>query len=323
MSSRTPPLNSLRVLEAAARLLSFKKAAEELHVTPAAVSHQVSQLESLLGMPLFKRVNQGIELTAAARMSLPKLQQGMECLRDAVEQMQAHARAKIITVTAAPSFAMCWLMPRLHRFILANPEIDVHVNTQLGPYFGSRGAQVVEGNVHAWASASDVVLVYGKGRYGDLKVHRLLPLTITPLCSPRLLQGERPLTTPESLAGHTLLHDGRGTQTEYKPYWGLWCKAMRLEHFPTDAGPRFAHALLALNAAAEGHGIVTSTPQLAVGHIESGKLVAPFALELPIDSAYFVASTRAAFEREDVARFWAWLQAEAAAVPPAPQARST
>src|SRR2546426_545605 len=82
---------------------------------------------------------------------------------------------------AAPSFAMCWLMPRLHRFILAHPEVDVHVVTQLGPYFGSKGSRVADFNVNAWAAASDVVLIYGKGNYPELKVERLLPLTITPL----------------------------------------------------------------------------------------------------------------------------------------------
>lgn len=312
MAARIPPLNSLKVLEAAARLLSFKRASQELHVTPAAVSHQLAQLESLLGVPLFKRVNQGIELTTPARMCLPKLQEGMECLREAVEQIHAHAQTDTITVTAAPSFAMCWLMPRLHRFILAHPELDVHVVTQLGAHFGTKRSRMPDSDAGAWAAASDVALIYGKGHYPELEVEKLLPLTVTPLCSPRLLSGEKPLDTPEALGHHTLLHDDRGAHAENKPYWRLWSNAMQLKHFNPDAGPRFIHALLALNAAAEGLGVVASTPQLAAGHIEAGKLVAPFDLEVPIDSSYFIASTRSAYKRSDVAKFRAWLHAEAA-----------
>lgn len=311
---RTPPLNALKVLEAAARHLSFKKAAQELHVTPTAVSHQVGQLEDLLGVVLFKRVNQGIELTAAARACLPSLQEGMACLREAVELMQTTSNTRVITVTAAPSFASCWLMPRLHRFTLANPQIDVRVATQLGPYCGSQASRMGDFNIHAWAAESDVVLIYGSGHYPELKAERLLPLTITPLCAPQALQGAVPLTEPQALAHHTLLHDGRGTQTQNKSYWHLWSKAMGLKLPRVDDGPQFAHALLALNAAADGFGVVASTPQLAATHLENGRLIAPFELEIRLDAAYFIVCSKAAYGRDDVAMFRAWLHAESCAV---------
>ena len=246
MNNRIPALNSLRIFEAAARLGSFKKAAEELVVTPSAVSHQVSELESLLGVQLFKRVSQGIELTPAARLCLPKLQQGLECVRESIDQLRQHAAMETISVAASPTFAMRWLMPRLHRFIMAHPEYDVQVSTKIGTFRGARGERSNAQGIHACAEEADIALMYGRGQYPELQVEKLLDLTVAPMCSPDVLRGRDPLTSPEGLARHVLIHDDRGLLYSNRSFWQLWLDAAHVTHVNAEVGPRFTHAWLAL-----------------------------------------------------------------------------
>src|SRR3990167_2188897 len=131
MSERLPPLNALKAFESAARHLSLKRAAQELSVTPAAISHQVKALEGVLGVKLFRRLNRALELTVAARAALPKLSEGFAILAQAVAAMRPQTDSAKVTVSAAPSFATRWLMPRLHRFFAAHPEIEVRVSARM------------------------------------------------------------------------------------------------------------------------------------------------------------------------------------------------
>jgi LysR family glycine cleavage system transcriptional activator len=314
MAIRTPPLNSLKVFEAAARHLSFKKAAEELCVTPAAVSRQLSHLEALIGAPLFRRFNQGIELTSAARLCLPKLQEGLECLRESVEQIHQHTESHVLTVVSAPSFAMRWLMPRLHRFAMLHPDIDVQVSTRLDPYGERRNTRRSTGDFQSWAAEADVVLMYGADNLAEtvpsLHVETLIPLSVTPLCSPQLLDDELGMGTPEDMLQQVLLHDDRGLRYGRKPFWRHWLDAAGLKDKGTDGGLHFTHSLLALEAAMDGLGIVASTPVLVADELRSGRLVAPFDLEVPLNSAYHVISDDVAYKRDDVAQFRAWLRSE-------------
>src|SRR5690349_13836260 len=130
MAERLPPLNSLRAFESAARHMSLKAAAQELNVTPAAISHQIKGLEDQLGIKLFRRLNRGLMLTKAARTALPKLHEGFESLAQAVALMRPQIDGGQLTVSAAPSFAARWLMPRLHRFFAQHPEVDVRVTAR-------------------------------------------------------------------------------------------------------------------------------------------------------------------------------------------------
>src|SRR5436305_11401937 len=184
MANRLPPLNALRAFEAAARHLSVKKAAIELNVTPAAVSHQIRMLEDYLGVQLFHRYNRALELTDAARASLPKLREGFDCLVQAVERLRSHVSGGVLTVSAAPSFAARWLMPRLHRFIAAHPEVDVRISarTRLSTQQGRDNA-VERNTLESWLEDSDVAILYGHGDYPDLRVDKLFPLTVAPICS--------------------------------------------------------------------------------------------------------------------------------------------
>ena len=313
MSQRLPPLNALKAFEAAARHLSVKKAAVELNVTPAAVSHQIRTLEEYLDLQLFHRYNRALELTDAARACLPKLREGFDCLAQAVERLRTHTSGGMLTVSAAPSFAARWLMPRLHRFIAAHHEIDVRVSARMRRVSVDGKVDVAErATIETWLDDSDVAILYGHGHYPDMDVHRLLSLTITPICSPKLLTGEHPLRTPEDLKHHMLLHDDTGDMYDGESFWEVWLEAAGVNGIDAKRGARFSHAVLALEAAIDAVGVVASMPSLAAEELASGKLVMPFDLKVPLDSAYYLECAPHAKTRPAVAAFRDWLIAEAA-----------
>lgn len=309
MASRLPPLNALRAFEAAARHLSVKKAAIELNVTPAAVSHQIRMLEDYLGVQLFHRYNRALELTDAARASLPKLREGFDCLVQAVERLRSHVSGGVLTVSAAPSFAARWLMPRLHRFIAAHPEVDVRVSARMRRVSVDGKGDVAErATVEAWLDDSDIAILYGRGHYPALWVKKLLDLTLAPICSPKLLQhAEHPLKTPADLAHHMLLHDDTGDLYDNNPFWDVWLRAADVHGVDARRGPHFSHAVLAFEAAIDAVGVVASMPVLAAEDIAAGRLVVPFELRVSLESAYYLVCHESASTRPAVALFRDWL----------------
>lgn len=310
-----PPLNALRAFETVARHLSVKKAAVELNVTPAAVSHQIKALEDHLGLQLFHRQNRALELTEAARVCLPKLREGFDNLAQAVERLRMHKGGGMLTVTAAPSFAARWLMPRLHRFFEAHPEIDVRISARLRQPSegGRRGAVAERATVDTWLADSDISILYGRGDYPGFTVDKLLSLTITPVCSPKVATDrDHPLIRPRDLKHHLLLHDDTGDLYDGVSFWEVWLKAAGVEDVAVSRGPHFSHAVLAFEAAIEGLGVVASLPVLAESDLHAARLVTPFALRVPLASAYWLVSTEAAVTRPAVRAFREWLLAEAA-----------
>lgn len=312
MATRLPPLNALKAFEAAARHLSVKKAAVELNVTPAAVSHQVRTLEEHLGVQLFHRYNRALELTDAARAALPKLREGFDCLVQAVERLRTHQSSGVMTVSAAPSFAARWLMPRLHRFLAAHPEIDVKVSARMRRVSVDGKGDVAErATVEGWLDDSDVAILYGRGHYPGLRVNKLLDLTVTPVCSPQLLTGEHALKSPEDLQHHLLLHDDTGDLYDGEPFWEVWLKAANVSGINVRRGPHFSHAVLAFEAAMDGIGVLATMPVLAAEDLAAGRLVTPFDLRVPLASAYYLVCEENAATRPAVAAFHAWLIGEA------------
>jgi LysR family glycine cleavage system transcriptional activator len=313
MASRLPPLNALRAFEAAARHLSVKKAAIELNVTPAAVSHQIRMLEDYLGVQLFHRYNRALELTDAARASLPKLREGFDCLVQAVERLRSHVSGGVLTVSAAPSFAARWLMPRLHRFIAAHPEVDVRVSARMRRVSVDGKGDVAErATVEAWLDDSDIAILYGRGNYPGMWVKKLLDLTLAPICSPRLVHGEHPLVEPQDLAQHMLLHDDTGDLYDNEPFWDIWLRAAGVQGIDARRGPHFSHAVLAFEAAIDAVGVVATMPVLAAEDIAAGRLVTPFKLHVPLESAYYLVCHESASTRPAVLLFRDWLLDEAA-----------
>lgn len=313
MPVRLPPLNSLKAFEAAARHLSVKKAAIELNVTSAAVSHQIRTLEDYLGVQLFLRYNRALELTDVARAALPKLGEGFDCLAQAVALLRSQQNGGSLTVSAAPSFAARWLMPRLHRFIAAHPEIDVRISARMRRVSVDGKGDVAErATVDAWLADSDVAIFYGRGNVPGILIERLLDLSITPICSPKLLSGEHPLKEPADLKYHLLLHDDTGELYDNEPFWRRWLHAAGVADVDANKGPHFSHAVLAFEAAIDAVGVLASMPVLAAEDIASGKLVAPFDLVVKLPDGYYMACSERADDRPAVAAFRAWLRDEAA-----------
>lgn len=314
MTSRLPPLNALKAFESAARHLSVKRAAAELNVTPAAVSHQVKALEDYLGVRLFLRHNRALELTEAARAALPKLREGFDSLTQAVERLRAHKGMGQLTVSAAPSFAARWLMPRLHRFFDAHRDIDVRISARLRQSVsGGRRELAERSTIDAWLADSDVAILYGRGNYPGSRVDRLMALNVTPICSPKLITDPaHPLLWPRDLEHHLLLHDDTGDLYDGVSFWEVWLEAAGVTGVDLNRGPHFSHAVLAFESAVEGHGVVATMPVLAEADINAGRLVTPFELRVPLESAYYLVCSEEAAAREPVAAFRAWILAEAA-----------
>lgn len=309
---RLPPLNALRAFEAAARHLSFATAAKELHVTPAAVSHQIKGLEEYVGQDLFRRLPRGLELTRAGRAFVPKLREGFERFGEAVDELHSVEDSAGLSVSVATSFATRWLAPRLHRFVSAHPELDVRINASTR-LIDPRGNQLAARNAVAGPPVedADIVVRYGTGDYPGFRVDKLLPVAVTPMCSPRLLDGGHPLRDAVDLKQHVLIHDNL-LYDDGRPLWDAWFEAAGVPGADTTHGLRFSHAMLALEAAADGMGIALGMPVLAGSDLDSGRLVAPLAFSLPLKFAYYIVSGAHTAERDDVAAFRNWLLAEAA-----------
>src|SRR5204862_4735278 len=267
MNGHLPPLSALRAFEAAARLMSFSKAADELNVTPAAISHQIHALEQDLGIRLFLRLNRAVELTPSARVLLPGLSEAFAGIQASVRRLRAHNDTGTLTVTASPSFTAKWLVPRLHRFQERNPAVDVRI---------SASDEVVDLS----KADFDLAIRYGTGRYPGLHVETLLQNEVFPACSPRLLADGPPLRTPDDLAHHALIHDQAADRDPLAPTWALWLKAAGVTCVPPASGLSFSAGHLALDAAIAGHGVVLACSSIAAADIAAGRLMRLFSLAL-------------------------------------------
>lgn len=301
MARRLPPLNGLRAFEASARYLSFTKAAEELNVTPAAVSQQVKALEEYFGVQLFKRLTRALMLTDSGQLVLPVLQEGFDKLSEADRILRNRRDDRILTVSVAPSFGAKWLVPRLEAFRRKHPDYEIRIDATDTP------ADFRRDNV-------DIALRYGLGEYPGLMSECLLTEVGLPVCSPRLLEGEHPLRTPEDLRLHTLLHIQWKMENEAAPNWRMWLRAAGYEDIDPDRGPQFSMESMAIQAAIDGQGVALISNALIVDDIASGRLVLPFAEETQHKTrfCYFLVYPEAHLERPKVAAFREWVAQEAA-----------
>lgn len=299
MSTDLPPLGSLRAFEAAARHLSFAKAADELAVTPAAISHQIKGLEEWLGLPLFVRGNRKVTLSEAGRACLPGVRDGFDRLRQAVGQARALTASQILTVTTAPGLAAQWLVPRLEGFQRLHPEIDVRISANF---------EVVD----LRSGRADIGVRYGAGLYPGLKVYRMFGDAVVPVCAPALAAS---LKVPADLAACRLLHDDSARFDPTQPDWRMWLKAVGTSHPETERGLHFSHAEHAIAAAEQGLGVLLSRRRLVAPAVAAGRLVIPFAVDMPTRLAYWLVHPEGAERQPKVAAFRDWLLAEAAGEP--------
>ena len=303
--NRLPPLNALRAFVAAAKHLSFSRAATELHVTPAAVSQQVKQLEDHLGCMLFKRTSRTLLLTDEGQACLPGLAEAFDKLGEALGQIQLVGSSGVLAVSVAPSFAAKWLVPRLDSFQSGHPEIDVRV---------SASNQVVD-----FASDDfDCAIRYGSGNYPGLLVKKLLTEAVVPVCSPALLEAAEPLRAPAALRHHTLLHDDSPDLDPSCPDWRMWLKAASVDGVDAARGLRFNQSSLVLEAALSGRGVALAKERLASADLAAGRLVKPFGTSQPVDFAYWFVCPPPKMALTKVMMFRDWLCGQASAATAAP-----
>jgi len=295
---RLPPLNSLRSFEAAARHLSFSKAAEELFVTPAAVSHQVKALEDWLGLSLFKRLNRAVMLTDEGQSYVLGVRNGLSLIETATEKIMRQDASGHLNVDTMPSFAARWLLPRLSRFRLEQPDIDVRLSAS-------------EHLTDFDREDVDVVVRYGGGSYPGLRVEKLLTEDVLfPVCSPSLMEGEHPLREPDDLKFHTLLHD------DMRIDWETWLAAAGVKGIDSKKGPSFNDSSMVLTAAMAGQGVALGRSTLAADDLIAGRLVRPFNQQpLKAGHAYYIVCPEGKADRPRIAAFRAWLMKEAAMDP--------
>jgi LysR family transcriptional regulator, glycine cleavage system transcriptional activator len=290
-----PPLNALRAFEATARHLSFSKAAEELHVTPAALSHQIRGLEDLLGLKLFIRRARSIELTEAARLIHPGIRTGFESLRVAIDQLDQGRKDRVLVVSSTPGLTAKWLVPRLYRFLTKHPDIDTRITASVGY------ANFITDGV-------DIGIRLTSGAHPDLYVEKLSDEWLLPLCSPRLLEADPPLRSPADLPRFNLIQiDLPGVV----PTWKDWMQMAGIEGIDTRRGLRLNVADHALDAASEGAGVVLGYKVVASHDIGLGRLVAPFGPEIPVPGrSYFFVCPKGDEKRPAIKAFRDWVFAE-------------
>lgn len=287
-----PPLYALLCFAQAARHLSIKLAAEELHLTPAAVSQQVAKLEQAVGVELFIRGPRRITLTDAGRSYLRAIAPALRQIAEATARLRPPAGPQMLTLSCTSGFAMQWLLPRLGDFQERDPQVDVRINTT------NRLVNLLLDDV-------DFAVRHGTGEYPGLEVERLLDDRLQAVCSPALLPEGQLLASPSELARFTLLHD------EHRSDWAMWLHAAGAKGVDAASGTVFVASNGAIEAAVAGRGVALARPSLVRAELDSGKLLIPFphAVETPI--AYYLVYDATALLQPHKRRFHQWLTAQA------------
>ncbi len=283
------PLTALRSFEAAGRLESFTRAAEELFISQAAVSRQIRELETMLGQPLFERGHRQVELTPAGEALLSTLTPSFDAIGDQLDEIRTEGHGSVITVNAEPSFAACWLIPHLGEFQVENPTIDVNVEAD---------ARLSEFRVHEALMAIRHSL--SETSWPRVESRHLANSRLTPVMSPSLVGCDGTLSTPADLLNHVLLHEDR------RETWRQWFAKAGLPDTLSMRGPLYTDEGLTLQAALRGQGIALLDETFAEEDIRAGRLVRPF--DISIDhGAYWIVARR--FDRLPAAalRFVDWL----------------
>lgn len=297
MTRRLPPLSMLRSFEAAARHLSFSRAADELSVTHSAVSHQIRGLEEWLGCELFVRSGRAVRLTQAGTRLHGPLTRAFDGMDDAVRAVSRMAQDRALVVSVEPAFAARWLVLRLDRFYQRHPDLRLH----LVP---------TPDMVDLARDDVDVAIRFGRGPWPGLKADKIMGAAAFPVVSP-LLIAETPLNKPDDLQHFTLIHEDSVED------WAAWLKAAGAEDVDPARGPIFDDGHLALEAATMGQGVALADEALAAAALQDGRLIRPFDLMLETSAAYYVVTEPASAARPDVSAFRAWLLEEAQAIPAA------
>lgn len=295
MSNTLPPLTALRAFDAAARHMSFAKAADELNVTPAALSFQIKSLEEHLGAPLFRRLNRAVELTDAGRAMAPDAKAAFETLTNGWRAAQRTQDHQSLIVTAGPAFTAKWLAPRLYDFAQAHPEIELRFSAAL---------RIMDFN----RDNIDVAIRFGTGEDENLYTLQLVDEWVMPVMIPELAAK---YPTPADLARATLIVDNSIDFVKPASDWPGWLRAMGLDITPTY-GPAFSQSDHSIDAALAGVGVALGRRALVIKDIADGRLVAPYPFALPVKGRFRFLCPKGAEDRPQIAAFRAWILKEIA-----------
>jgi LysR family transcriptional regulator, glycine cleavage system transcriptional activator len=294
------PLDFFRGFEAAARHLSFTKAAQELFVTQSAISRQIHALEERLGVQLFVRGNRSLALTEAGQQMYRAADTALRTLREAADRIAPGVTQKMVTVTSSMAFCSLWLIPRLSAFRKVYPGVDVRV---------SANSQILDLD----RDRIDLAIRYCPVQAAPSGSIRMFGEEIVPVCSPLLLKDPaRPLTSPANLRHHTLLHFDDADASIPWLAWDVWLESAGLPGLKPAGSLRFSHYHQVVSAALDAQGVALGRRPLISDLISDGSLVTPFPDESVTDRAYFIVRTLATRKREDVDAFVEWLIAESA-----------
>jgi LysR family glycine cleavage system transcriptional activator len=271
---RLPPLTALRAFEAVARRLSFARAAEELHVTKAAVAQQVRALEQEIGAPLVERSGRGLALTEAGAAGAPGLAEGFAILARAARAMREAKGRRFLVINSSPSFAATWLVGRIGKFKARHPDIDVLLD-----------ANLTEDTLDS--PTTDALIRWGAGDFPGLATTLLFKEDVFPVCSPDIISRETPLRSPEDLAGRTLLHLEWSPAYPSWPTWSDWLKAAGAGTVEAGHGVWFNNMAMAIRAAVQGQGVALSSFAIAADELAAGRLVAPFSTSVSTPFGYY------------------------------------
>lgn len=268
--NRLPPLNSLKCFESAARHGSFNKAAQELNVTPSAISHQIKGLEGFLGIELFRRTKRKVVLTEAGESYIKPIKKIFQQLEQATADLKSAQHAGSLKLAVAPSFLTRWLMPRMERFQNRYPDIEIEIRSSIGLIDFSLGE-------------IDMAVYFGNGEWDGIEAHYLRPIRLAPVCSPKLIKPNQPIKVPEDMRFYPLLHvSKRGDE------WNDWLQQNGLDPKVFRRGLMFSSGSLTAGAAAQGLGIALADISLVMPEVDSGQLQVLFDKHLETNRSFYL-----------------------------------
>lgn len=288
--ARLPSLNGLRAFEASARHLSFTLAAAELNVTQTAISHQIKRLEDEIGTKLFVRRNRTLALTPAARDYLPGVRAAFQDLRSATERLMRKDDDHVLSVSTIASLAAKWLLPRLASFQQTNPDIDVRITTSTAL------VDFIRDDI-------DAAIRFGRGNWPGLRTDFLMDDELIPVCSPALLNGDKPLRNPKDLQHHVLLHNDN-----FREGWQVWQTAAGLNlDLSKNHSLTFDLVLMTVQAAIDGLGVAVVSRPYVQDDIAKGRLVVPFAVAQQSEAGFYFVCPESTADAAKIVTFRKWL----------------
>ncbi len=286
--NRVPPLSALSGFEAAARLGSFSKAADELNMTQSAISHQIKSLEDFFGQQLFTRVGRSVELSDAGRDFQETAKKSLEMLARGTRRLESYRKQGQIVLATPPSLAKSWLLPRFGQLVANHPDLQPWLYTS---------DELDELDYEEL----DIAIWRGDGKWPGMRTEKLFDDWISPVCSPELFSRHEIQFRNFDISSVRLLHDERNED------WFDWCQAMDVERSDTSDGFNFSDSGLLLESAVLGHGLALGSLILAKPHLEAGRLVQPFSESVRTEHAYYLACVESQFQRPTIRRMWDWL----------------